>query len=72
MLAAPPALLDMLNLSVGAEVGLTVSDGQLAVQPVRKKKYTLAELLAASDYSSPPAPEEREWVAGPAVGWELP
>ena len=71
MLSVPPALLDMLSLSAGAEVRLTVTNGQLVVQPMRKKKYTLAELLAASDYSSPPSPEEREWVAGSAIGREL-
>jgi len=71
MLSVPPALLDMLGLAAGVEVGLTVADGQLVVQPARRKRYRLAELLAASDYSSPPSPEEREWVAGPATGREL-
>ena len=31
---------------------------------------TMAELLAASDYSQPQPPEEREWVDAPAVGRE--
>ena len=30
----------------------------------------MAELLAASDYSQPQSPEEREWVDAPAVGDE--
>jgi antitoxin ChpS len=30
----------------------------------------MAELLAASDYSRPQPPEEREWVDAPAVGNE--
>ena len=34
-------------------------------------RYTLDELLAASDYSQPQPPEEREWVDAPAVGREL-
>lgn len=33
--------------------------------------HTMAELLAASDYSQPQPPEEREWVDAPAVGREL-
>lgn len=33
--------------------------------------YTLAELLAASDYSQPQLAEEREWVNAPPVGGEL-
>jgi antitoxin ChpS len=72
MLAVPPALLDLLSLSAGAEVGLTIVDGQLLVKPLRKKKYTLAELLAESDYSTPLSPEEREWIDAPPVGRELP
>lgn len=71
MLAVPPALLDMLNLAAGAEVGLDIVDGELRVQPIRKKKYTLAELLAQSDYSTPLTPEEREWIDAPPVGREL-
>ncbi len=71
MLAVPPALLDVLNLSAGAEVGMTIVDGRLVVQQVRKNKYTLAELLAASDYSAPLSPEEKEWIAAPATGREL-
>ena len=34
-------------------------------------RHTMAELLAASDYSQPQPPEEREWVDAPAVGREL-
>ena len=71
MLSVPPSLLDILNLSADSEVGLTVVDGQLLVKPVRKKKYTLAELLAESDYSTPLSPEEREWIDAPPVGREL-
>lgn len=33
---------------------------------------TMAELLAASDYSQQQPPEEREWVDAPAVGREWP
>lgn len=31
-------------------------------------RHAMAELLAASDYSQPQPPEEREWVDAPAVG----
>lgn len=34
-------------------------------------RHTMPELLAASDYSEPQPPEEREWVDAPAVGREL-
>ena len=70
MLAVPPALLDVLHLSPGAQVGLTVDNGRLIVEPHTRRRYTLAELLAASDYSQPLTPEEREWVDAPPVGRE--
>jgi antitoxin component of MazEF toxin-antitoxin module len=34
-------------------------------------RYTLAELLEASDYSQPQPAEEREWIDSPSVGGEL-
>jgi antitoxin ChpS len=71
MLAVPPAFLDQLQLEAGATVGVTVSDGQLVIHPKAKPRYTLAELLAASDYSEPQPLEEREWVDAPSVGGEL-
>ncbi|MEO8662037.1 MAG: antitoxin [Bryobacteraceae bacterium] len=71
MLAVPPAFLDQLHLKAGATVGLAVTDGRLVVEPKPRPRYTLAELLAASDYSIPQPPEEREWVDAPAVGTEL-
>jgi len=42
-----------------------------ALERALARRYTLAELLATSDYSQPQPPEEREWVAAPAVGAEL-
>ncbi len=71
MLAVPPALLDVLHLAPGANVGLTVENGRLVIEPPSRPRYTLAELLAASDYSQPQPAEEREWVDAPAVGREL-
>jgi antitoxin ChpS len=71
MLAVPPALLELLHLRAGARVGVAVDGGRLVVEPRPRPRYTLAELLAASDYSKPQPAEEREWVAAPAVGREL-
>jgi len=70
MLAVPPALLDALQLGAGAKVGLIVENGRLVVEPHARKRYTLAELLAQSDYSEPPTQEEREWVEAPPSGRE--
>lgn len=71
MLAVPPALLNLLRLKAGATVAVEVENGRLIVEPQQRPRYTLEELLAASDYSQPLPPEEREWVDVPAVGREL-
>ena len=71
MLAIPPVFLEQLKLQPGATVGMTVSDGYLVVNPKPRPRYTLAELLAASDYSQPQPAAEREWIDAPAVGGEL-
>lgn len=71
MLAVPPAILELLQLGAGATVGVSVDGGRLIVESQPRRRYTLAEVLAASDYSQPQPPEEREWVDAPAVGREL-
>ena len=71
MLALPPALLDLLQLKVGATVSVEVADGRLVVDPQPKPRYTLAELLALSDFSQPLTEEDREWLDAPPVGGEL-
>ena len=71
MLALPPVLLNLLRLKAGATVAIEVENGRLVVQPNPRPRYTVAELLAASDYSQPQTTEERQWTDSPAVGGEL-
>lgn len=71
MLAVPPALLDLLHLKAGAAVGVAVDGGRLVVEAATRPRYTLAELLAASDYPQPHSDEEQDWVNGAAVGQEI-
>ncbi|MFA6062336.1 MAG: antitoxin [Gallionella sp.] len=71
MLAVPPAFLDQLHLQAGNTVGMVVVDGRLVVNPKPQARYTLAELLASSDYSQPQSTEDREWIDAPIVGGEL-
>ena len=71
MLAVPPVILYLLQLQAGSTVCVAVTDGRLVVDPRPQPRYTMAELLAASDYSQPQTAEEREWVDAPAVGREL-
>lgn len=71
MLAVPPAILDLLHLHAGDTVGVAVDGERLVVDPKVKPRYTLAELLDASDYSHPQPTEEREWIDAPPAGREL-
>jgi antitoxin ChpS len=71
MLAVPPALLEILNLRQGAKVGLAVQNGRLVVEPQRRPRYTLEELLAHCNPKSRRSKEERAWVADKPVGGEL-
>lgn len=41
----PMAIAKQINLTEGTNVSLTVVDGNLVLQPVRPRKYTLNELL---------------------------
>jgi len=70
MLAVPPAFLDQLHLQAGAKVDLAVDQGCLVVSPRGRPHYTLAQLLADSDYSQPQSEAEREWIDAPSAGRE--
>lgn len=72
MLAVPPELLDALQLSAGAQVNMSIDDGRLIIEACRKPRYTLAELLAQSDYSEVESKDEQDWLDAPAVGREIP
>ncbi|MGB6064415.1 MAG: hypothetical protein WBG50_06380 [Desulfomonilaceae bacterium] len=71
MLAVPPALLDVLRLGPGAKVGIAVESGRLIVEPQKRPRYTLEELLAQCDPKAPRTVEEREWLDDEPVGHEL-
>jgi antitoxin ChpS len=71
MLAVPPAFLEQLHLQAGATVGLSIDQGCLVINPGPRPRYTLAQLLAASDYSQRLPAEQREWIDASAVGREL-
>lgn len=71
MLAVPPALLDILGLRPGEKVGLAVEKGRLVVEPHRRPRYTLDELLAQCDPKAPRSRREREWLEDNPVGGEL-
>ena len=71
MLAVPPALLDVLQLTAGAKVGLAVDNGRLVVEPKARPRYTLDELLAQCDPAADVAAEDQEWLDAKPIGNEL-
>lgn len=71
MVVVPPPLLDILDLRAGATVGVTVEDSRLVIQPERRPRYSLDELLAACDPSLEPSAEDQAWDRAPAIGREV-
>ena len=71
MLAVPPALLDILRLRPGAKVDLAIESGRLVIQPLKRPRYTLDELLAQCNPKAARTKEEREWLDGKPAGDEL-
>jgi len=69
MLAIPPNMLADLNLTADSQVGLEVANGKLMVEPRKRPKYTLEELL--KDYDPTIDAELREWLDAPPVGREI-
>lgn len=71
MLAVPPALLDILDLHPGAQVGIGVENGRLVVESRPRPRYTLNELLARCDPKAPRSRDEKEWLKSKRAGGEL-
>lgn len=68
MLAVPPALLDVLRLRPGSQVGLAIESGRLVVEPRPRPRYTLEELLAQCNPKAKHTREDREWLSGGPTG----
>ncbi len=71
MLAVPPAILEQLHLQAGSTVTISLDGVRLVIEASPKPRYTLNELLAASDYSQPQSDSDHEWVDSAATGREL-
>jgi len=70
MLALPPAILDVLNLSAGSTVGVSIDQGRIMIEPPNSR-YTLEELLAQCDPTAPMSAEDRAWLNDRPVGEEM-
>lgn len=71
VIAIPKRILELVHLQSGSQVDIDVQDGRLIVEPKKKPRYTLTELMAQCDLSQPLSNEDREWLDAPAVGAEF-
>ena len=71
MLAVPPAVLKTLGLSTDSEVGMTIDNGCLIIEPQKRPRYSLEHLLAQCDPHAEISEEGREWIDAPATGKEI-
>jgi antitoxin ChpS len=71
MFAIPKPILEGLGLSANAQVGLSVSEGRLIVEPHPRPRYTLGELIEQCDLSAPATEEIRAWLEAEPVGREI-
>ncbi len=66
-LRLPKPLLEQVGLKEGAEVDVKVEGNRLVIEPVRPRRYTMAELLEG--FTPDDKPGEVDW--GPPAGREV-
>ncbi len=71
MLAIPRAMLDALELAPDASVGLSVKAGKLVVDPKKRRRYSLDELLAQCNPAARRSHTDRIWQKSRRVGREI-
>jgi len=72
MLAIPKPMLDALDLAPDDTVGLSIKAGRLVVDPNRRPRYSLDELLAqCKPKAARRSREDRDWLMRPPRGREL-
>jgi len=71
MVTIPKPMLDALGLTPDASVGLSINAGKLIVDPKKRRRYSLDELLAQCNPSARRSRKDRDWLASPPVGREL-
>lgn len=67
MVAIPKALLESLNLIPDMLVNISVAEGRLIVDPRRRPRYRLAELVRQCDASAKMTDEDRAWLDDAAI-----
>jgi antitoxin ChpS len=71
MLAIPKPMLDELDLTPETSVDLSIKAGRLVIDPQKKPRHSLDELLRQCKRSARRSRADRNWQTGRAVGREL-
>ncbi len=71
MLGIPKPMLDALDLAPDAAVGISIKAGRLVVDPKKRRRYSLEELLAQCKHAAGACLRIPEWAAVRPVGREL-
>jgi len=73
VMAVPKQILNLMHLEAGSLVELHLENGKLIVEPKRKPRYTLSELLAqCNEDNMALTQEDHEWLNAKPVGKEVP
>ncbi len=71
MLAIPKPVLEALDLSPDAAVGLSIKSGRLVISPKQRQRYSLDDLLAQCKPKARRSQKDLDWVTSPPLGREL-
>ena len=68
----PKPMIQSLGLQKGDKINITEEGGRLVIEPVKKPKYSLSELLGQCKSCTPElSQEDKDWLNSEPVGKEL-
>lgn len=71
VMAVPKKILSLVALEAGSQVEVSVDNGRLIVEPKKRRRYTLAELLLRCRREDlTPRDQDRAWLQGRRAGKE--
>ena len=71
ILAVPKKILSLVDLGAGSKVRISVDKGRVVIEPEKKARYTLSELLRQCKRSDlAPRSRDRAWIGGRRAGRE--
>ncbi len=72
VMVVPKKILNLVHLNAGSQVELNVENGRLIIEPTKRPRYTLTELLSRGRPKDlAPKRRDRSWLENGPVGREL-